>query len=105
MSRARENTAFTCLRCGLGVIPLSNGSYRNHCPRCLYSQHLDIVPGDRAASCEGMMEPVGMKFRSGKKGPQVVHRCLACGSVRPNRIARGTVQPDDLEAMLRLPAV
>ena len=104
MSRASENTAFTCHRCSLEVAPLSNGSYRNHCPGCLYSQHLDLVPGDRAFSCEGMMEPIGMKYRSGK-GLQVVHRCMTCGMVRANRAASGTVQPDDLEALLRLPSV
>ncbi len=104
MSRPSENTAFTCLICDLEVAPLSNGSYRNHCPGCLYSQHLDVVPGDRASSCEGMMEPVGLKYRSGK-GLQVVHRCMTCGMVRANRAASDTVQPDDLEALLRLPAV
>ena len=104
MSRTSENTAFTCLRCGLEVVPLSNGSYRNHCPRCLYSQHVDLAPGDRASPCEGMMEPVGMKYKPGK-GLQVVHLCMICGVIRANKIARDTVQPDDWEALLRLPAV
>ena len=102
MSRANENTAFTCLRCGLEVFPLTNGSYRNHCPQCLYSQHLDMAPGDRASSCKGMMEPKAIKYNS-KKGLQLVHRCLTCGAVRANRIASDTVQPDDLEALIRLP--
>ena len=104
MSRNSENTAFTCHRCGLAVVPLSNGSYRNHCPRCLYSRHLDLAPGDRASSCEGMMEPIGVKYRSGK-GLQVVHRCMTCRLVRANRVARDTVQPDDWEQLLRLHAV
>ena len=104
MSRTDENTAFMCLKCDLEVAPLSNGSYRNHCPGCLYSQHLDVVPGDRASSCEGMMEPIGLKYRSGK-GLQVAHRCMTCGMVRTNRVASDTVQPDDLEALLSLPAV
>ena len=50
MSKKSENTAFSCLRCGLEVVPLSNGSYRNHCAECLYSKHVDVVPGDRASS-------------------------------------------------------
>ena len=104
MSRASENTAFTCLVCALEVVPLSNGSYRNHCPKCLYSQHLDIVPGDRLSPCEDMMEPVGTKYRSGK-GLQVVHRCLTCGVTRANRVAYDTVQPDDLGVLMRLPVV
>lgn len=104
MSRAKENTAFTCLMCDLAVVPLSNGSYRNHCPRCLYSQHLDVVPGDRLSRCGGIMEPIGTKHRSGK-GLQLVHRCLACGDIRTNRIAYDTAQPDDLGVLARLPAV
>ena len=104
MSRTRENTAFTCLRCGLEVEPLSNGSYRNHCPDCLYSQHLDVAPGDRASSCKGVMEPVGTRHRS-DKGLQILHRCMTCGAVRANRIASDTIQPDDWEILLHLPPV
>jgi hypothetical protein len=104
VSRTSENTAFTCLLCGLEVVSLSNGSYRNHCPDCLYSQHLDVAPGDRSSLCRGTMEPVGTRYRS-DKGLQVVHRCMTCGVIRLNRVAKDTVQPDDLEALLRLPAV
>ncbi len=104
MSRARKNTAFTCLRCGLEVVPLTNGSYRNHCPQCLYSRHLDMVPGDRASSCKGMMEPIAIRHNS-KKGLQLVYRCITCGVVRANRVASDTVQPDDLEALISLPMV
>ena len=81
--------------------PLSNGSYRNHCPECLHSKHVDIVPGDRASSYGGVMEPIGMKYKRGK-GPQMVHRCLTCGAIRVNRIARDTAQPDHVELLLRL---
>ena len=104
MSRARENSAFTCLQCGLEVVPLTKGGYRNHCPQCLYSRHLDMAPGDRASSCKGMMEPIAIKHSS-NKGLQLVHWCTSCGVVRANRIARDTVQPDDLEALIRLPMV
>ena len=104
MSTSRENTSFTCLHCGLEVAPLTNGSYRNHCPRCLYSQHLDVTPGDRVSTCKGMMEPLAIKHNS-NKGLQLVHRCMACGVVRANRIASDTVQPDDLDALMRLPMV
>ena len=104
MSRTTENTAFVCLQCGLEVMPISNGSYRNHCPRCLYSKHVDLEPGDRASSCEGLMEPIGVRYKSGK-GLQIVHRCTVCGAVRVNRVARDTVQPDELEVLLRFPSV
>jgi hypothetical protein len=46
------------------------------------------------------MEPVGM--RKSKKHLQIVHRCLRCGALRPNRVAEGTAQPDDIDALVRL---
>ena len=60
MSRRKENSQFLCEQCGRHVLPLSNGSYRNHCPFCLFSKHVDILPGDRASDCGGLMEPVGL---------------------------------------------
>lgn len=103
MGRQEENVGFICAHCGLAVAPLAGGGYRNHCPRCLHSRHVDRVPGDRAEVCGGLMAPVGLTFRGGK-GWQIVHRCRACGVTRPNRSARGAVQPDDLDALARLPA-
>ena len=100
MSRSAENTGFVCAQCGAAVQPLTNGSYRNHCPHCLWSVHVDEVPGDRASPCRGLMEPVGLT-RS-KKHMQIVHRCLRCGASRANRIAQATVQPDCIEALVRL---
>ena len=86
---------FTCEHCGAEVEPLKNGSYRNHCPHCLYSKHVDNEgPGDRASDCGGMMEPVGLTHRSGK-GWMVVHRCLQCKKELPN-----TAAPDDNLALL-----
>ena len=52
---------------------------------------------------ESIMELVVLKYES-CKGLQVVHRCTACGMIRANKIAGDTVQPDDWEALLRLPA-
>ena len=100
MSRSDENTGFVCAQCGQRVQALTNGSYRNHCPSCLWSLHVDDLPGDRASPCGGLMEPVGM--RKTKKHLQIVHRCLRCGALRPNRVAASTVQPDSIEALVRL---
>jgi RNHCP domain len=91
-----ENVGFACAHCGSAVAPLQNGSYRNHCPFCLYSRHVDRRPGDRACSCRGLMAPIDVDFRSGK-GLLVVHRCVRCGFVGRNRAA-----PDDVEAVLEL---
>jgi hypothetical protein len=83
------------------VAPLSNGSYRNHCPRCLWSKHLDVEPGDRAAACRGLMRPQRIDHRAGK-GLVVVHVCVACGFTRPNRIADDPAQGDDIDAIIAL---
>ena len=78
---------FTCEHCKKSVSPLETGSYRNHCPYCLYSKHVDEEgPGDRAATCSGMMKPVGIDQKSGK-GFIVIHRCEQCGKEIPNRAA------------------
>jgi len=44
------NDAFVCAVCGFQVPPVTEGGYRNHCPRCLHSLHVDESPGDRAAT-------------------------------------------------------
>ena len=97
-----RNEGFTCLHCGAGVAPLAQGGCRNHCPKCLYSLHLDENPGDRAADCGGLLEPVGVE-RSGKKGWVILHRCARCGATRRNKAAlEDPVQPDDFERLLEL---
>jgi hypothetical protein len=75
ISRKTENAAFVCERCGIFVHPLTTGSYRNHCPSCLTSKHVDERPGDRRARCGGLMKAVGIDHRSGK-GLMLVHRCI-----------------------------
>lgn len=66
LSRLTENTAFQCGNCGANVAPLTNGSFRNHCPFCLFSKHLDNHPGDRLSNCKGLMRPISLDY-SGKK--------------------------------------
>lgn len=79
--------AFTCKVCGRLVVPGGAGSdYRNHCPNCLSSRHLDNEPGDRAADCGGVMEPIAVWVR--KNGEwAIIHRCRICGALSSNRIA------------------
>ncbi len=97
----KGNDAFVCAQCNSSVEPLTSGSYRNHCPRCLFSKHVDVVPGDRLASCGGLMEPVNVEYAS-KKGWMVMHRCMACGFARPNKAALRDVQPDDFSRIIAL---
>ena len=87
------------MHCGARVVPVTNGSYRNHCPFCLWSLHVDNEPGDRASTCRAPMMPVG--FRHSKKGLQLIHECTGCGKRQPNVVARGTAQ-DDFDAVVRL---
>lgn len=101
MAREDENRGFNCITCGAAVRPLTNGSYRNHCPVCLCSVHVDLRPGDRANGCGGVMRAVALTYRR-KKGWQIVHRCQRCGTLGVNRVAEDTAQPDDIRAVARL---
>ena len=78
---------FTCKSCGWTVGPEGAGSgHRNHCPNCLTSLHLDVEPGDRAADCGGLMEPVAVWVRKGGEWA-IIHRCKRCGALSSNRVA------------------
>jgi hypothetical protein len=100
VGRRQENTGFCCAVCREPVNPLTNGSYRNHCPFCL-SLHVDArVPGDRESDCRGVMRAVAV-IRT-KKGWQVVHRCTICGIERVNRAAFDCDQPDDIDLLIDL---
>jgi hypothetical protein len=99
-----KNTSFRCLHCGFEVPPLQGGSCRNHCPRCLYSLHVDIYPGDRANPCGGLLEPIGVDYAA-KKGWIIVSRCRRCGEIRRNKAALDDpVVPDDYALVLELSA-
>ncbi|MCG7343956.1 RNHCP domain-containing protein [Sporosarcina sp. ACRSL] len=95
MKRSKENSAFQCENCGANIKPLTNGSFRNHCPVCLYSKHMDNFPGDRASECKGLMKPVGLDY-SGKKGYQIIHQCTKCNKVSRNKVAVDTNQEDNI---------
>ena len=101
MSRKSENTNFVCAQCGKSIVALTNGSYRNHCPFCLYSLHVDEIIGDRNSNCNGLMKPIGIEYNS-KKGYQIVHLCNKCNTRRVNRVAENTIMPDDFEIILNL---
>lgn len=71
---------FGCEHCGTNVV--GNG-YTNHCPKCLYSKHVDINPGDRLNSCGGMMKPVNIESKSGEF--VIIHKCERCGQEKRNK--------------------
>ena len=96
------NQGFSCVQCGTDVPALANGSVRNHCPVCLHSLHVDVFPGDRAADCGGVLEPVAVEH-SGKKGWVIVHRCRTCALERRNKAALDDpVAPDDFDRIVQL---
>ena len=93
------NEGFTCLNCGTDVSPATGGFQRNHCPRCLHSRHVDVVPGDRQNPCGGLMEPVAVE-QAGSDRVLIHHRCVECGATQRVRAALGrTHQPDSRRAL------
>lgn len=99
--RSAQNSQFTCLVCGEWVRPLQNGSYRNHCPNCLSSLHLDLdLPGDRLSDCKGIMEPIDITY-NGQKGYQLIFECTNCRKISKNTVALDDpIQPDNLDKVL-----
>jgi hypothetical protein len=88
-SRARTRTAgtFTCGHCRASILREAQGTrHRNHCPLCLWSRHVDNTPGDRAADCGSLMEPLCIAVR-GDGEWLLVHRCTGCDELDLNRTA------------------
>lgn len=94
MSFQKRTEDFVCAHCGAAV---TGSGYTNHCPKCLWSRHVDIDPGDRAALCGGMMKPVALEGATGA-GYFLVHRCEKCGFVRRNAVS----EDDDRDAVIAL---
>ena len=84
---------FNCAHCG--AVVHGNG-YTNHCPQCLWSRHVDNNPGDRAATCGGMMQPIaaepdGAKFI-------ITHKCEKCGKIKRQR----TSESDNIDTIINI---
>ncbi len=71
-TRTIEN--FICGHCGKKT---KGNGYTNHCPKCLWSKHVDNYPGDRENSCQGLMEPINIEFQKGIY--HIIHKCIKCG--------------------------
>lgn len=90
---------FTCAQCGFSVTTdreMSGVNNRNHCPRCLWSKHVDeFKAGDRKAQCKSRMQPLGLTIKQTAKRYNreaqgelmLIHRCTGCGKLSINRIA------------------
>lgn len=88
----QRNDSFDCVQCGKNVLPHPSSS-RDHCPYCLTGLHVDNEPGDRANTCRGVLEPIGLEIRSGKQ--QIIYHCNRCQQTRRNIVA-----PDDNQERL-----
>ena len=86
---------FTCANCGARV---SGNGYTNHCPKCLYSRHVDNNPGDRESKCGGMMKPISVE----KSGEDfiITHQCEKCGKT----IRQRTNENDDIDTIIAISA-
>ncbi|MEK7133945.1 MAG: RNHCP domain-containing protein [Patescibacteria group bacterium] len=87
---------FVCAHCGEKI---AGDGYTNHCPYCLWSKHVDIHPGDRAAACGGMMRPTALEGTS--PDYRIIHTCERCGFVRPNSVDKD----DDVQAVLAIAGI
>lgn len=92
----KNDNGFICRHCGYQVAPLGYTS-RDHCPKCLYSIHIDNVPGDRANECLGDLVPISIESSS-KKGYIITYKCSKCGEIKRNKSA----DDDSFETMLEI---
>jgi len=89
----RKKEDFVCRHCQGRV---KGSGYTDHCPKCLWSRHIDINPGDRQANCKGMMEPVSAEKKGGE---YIIHyQCQKCGY--KHRVK--SVQNDNFEIIFYL---
>lgn len=86
---------FICENCHKEVFPLGYTA-RDHCPHCLCSKHVDILPGDRANTCQGLLKPIGLeKFKDTYK---ILYRCQKCKQPHKNIMAKD----DDMEKIIEI---
>jgi hypothetical protein len=84
---------FTCEQCGAYV---EGDGHTNHCPKCLWSKHVDTSPGDRVNICRGLMKP--MRAEGTVASYFVIHECVRCGAKTRNTFGK----KDSIEALIHL---
>ena len=86
---------FICDNCGKNITKL-NYTARDHCNYCLYSKHVDILPGDRKNTCQGMLKPIGIeKFKDTFK---IIYQCEKCHTIHKNIMAND----DNMDLIIEL---
>lgn len=87
--------SFICENCN-SLVETLGYSARDHCPYCLYSKHLDVLPGDRKNNCHGLLKPIGVeKFKDTYK---IIYKCEKCHEIHKNIMAND----DDFDKIIRL---
>lgn len=90
--------SFICENCNKHVSKLGYTS-RDHCPHCLYSKHVDIMPGDRSNNCKGLLKPIGIeKFKDTFK---IIYKCEKCNQMHRNIMAKD----DNMDYIIELSKV
>ncbi len=87
-TRVIEN--FKCERCGTEV---KGNGYTDHCPNCLTSKHVDVMPGDRSSPCKGLMDPISVDYKGGEF--RINYECESCKEHKSVKSA-----PDDNQDLL-----
>jgi hypothetical protein len=91
----RKKEDFVCGNCTEKV---KGDGFTNHCPKCFYSRHVDIFPGDRLEECNGMMEPIDIEAKKSMKYT-IVHRCKTCGGTSKDAFREKT---DNFDGLLQV---
>ena len=92
----KRDEEFVCENCKNNVSKLGYTS-RDHCPKCLYSKHVDKMPGDREEKCHGILRPI-QTIPDNKKGYIIIYKCDKCGKTRKNKSA----EDDDIDLLINL---
>ena len=87
-----KNPPFQCENCRFDVPPASK-TCRNHCPECFHSKHVDILPGDRANPCKGLMKPISYEWKNSNL--TIEFECMKCKHVGRNKAALDDQQHAD----------
>ena len=86
---------FICENCHKKITKLGYTA-RDHCNYCLYSKHVDIMPGDRKNNCLGLLRPIGIeKYRDTYK---IIYQCDKCHQFHKNIMARD----DNMDLIIEL---
>lgn len=89
-----KSGGFKCSHCKQFVVinGIMGTANRNHCNMCLWSKHVDEAKGDRRATCQSGMQPIGLTLKH--EGPNkigeimIIHLCSGCPKISINRVAR-----------------